>query len=203
MHAYSDRISHAFAFAAKHYGRRVPTQGEMGYYAYPASVAVLLARYGADETTIVAGILHHVVEEALPEERAQLERKIGEKFGSIVLAVVVDGIEPRFDERGHERPWTLYKRDYLQQLSTADPRALDVCVADEIHDCGSTISVIRRLGAEYLDTVGDATRDQTLWWYRSVLELLDTRTDWPNRLMLAELRMLSVELARALSSSDG
>ncbi|MFZ5623978.1 MAG: HD domain-containing protein [Gemmatimonadota bacterium] len=202
MPLFSDRISHAFAFSAKHYGKRVPVQGEMGYFAYPSSVAVLLARYGCDETTIVAGILHHVVEEALPGERAVLERKIREKFGPVVLAVVLDGVEPRFDERGHERPWQLYKRDYLAQLAVADPRSLDVCIADEIHDCGSAISVIRRLGTEYLDTVSDATRDQTLWWYRSVLEVLERREDWPNRCMLDELRLLSAELMRALGGSE-
>ena len=59
------------------------------------------------------------------------------------------------------------------QLAVAEPRALDICVADEIHACGSTITALRRLGVEYLRTVSRADSEQTIWWYRSMLEILD------------------------------
>ena len=62
MHGYSDRINHAFAFAAKYHAPRAPSEGAMTFVAHPANVAVILARHGADELTIVAGILHHVLE---------------------------------------------------------------------------------------------------------------------------------------------
>ena len=105
MHGYSDRINHAFAFAAKYYGAAAPVGVGMDYLAHPANVAVILARYGCEQVTIVGGILHHVLEEANPDHRPTLERKIGDKFGPVALAIARDALEPKYDRRGMERPW--------------------------------------------------------------------------------------------------
>ena len=201
MLGYSDRINHAFAFAAKYYGAVAPAGSGMDYLAHPANVAVVLARYGCEQATIVAGILHHVLEETPPDRRAVLEQKMADKFGPVALAIARDAVEPKFDRRG-ERAWQACKQEYLTLLGLAEPRALDICVADEIHACGSTITALRRLGVEYLRTVSQAGSEQTIWWYRSMLEVLEARPDWPRRDMLAELRMLSTDLVRSLRQSE-
>jgi (p)ppGpp synthase/HD superfamily hydrolase len=202
MHGYSDRINHAFAFAAKYYGAVAPVGAGMDYLAHPANVAIILARYGCEQVTIVAGILHHVLEEAAPGSRPVLERKIADKFGPVALAIAKDALEPKFDARGAERGWQARKQEYLAQLAAAEPRALDICVADELHTCGSTITALRRLGVEYLRTLSRAGSAQTIWWYRSMLEILDARPDWPRRDMLSELRILSTDLVRGLRLSE-
>jgi len=198
MHGYSDRINHAFAFAAKYYGAVAPAGTGMDYLAHPANVAIILARYGCEQVTVVAGILHHVLEEAAPNNRPVLERKIADKFGPVALAIAKDALEPKFDARGAERSWQACKQEYLGQLAAAEPRALDICVADELHACGSTITALRRLGVEYLRALSRAGSAQTIWWYRSMLEILDARADWPRREMLSELRILSTDLVRGL-----
>lgn len=202
MHGYSDRINHAFAFAAKYYGAVAPAGAGMDYLAHPANVAIILARYGCEQVTIVAGILHHVLEEAAPGSRPVLERKIADKFGPVALAIAKDALEPKYDARGAERGWQARKQEYLAQLAAAEPRALDICVADELHACGSTITAVRRLGVEYLRTLSRAGSAQTIWWYRSMLEILDARPDWPRREMLSELRILSTDLVRGLRLSE-
>jgi (p)ppGpp synthase/HD superfamily hydrolase len=202
MHGYSDRINHAFAFAAKYHGALAPAGAGMAYLAHPANVAIILARYDCDQITVVAGILHHVLEEATPDARPVLERKIAEKFGPVALAVAKDALEPKFDRRGMERPWQACKQEYLTQLAIAEPRALDICVADEIHACGSTVTALRRLGVEYLRTVSRAGSEQTIWWYRSMLEILAGRSDWPQRDMMAELRLMSADLVRSLRERE-
>ncbi|MBA2627382.1 MAG: HD domain-containing protein [Gemmatimonadales bacterium] len=203
MHGYSDRISHALAFSAKYYSPRVPRSAGMAYLAQPSNLAVILARYGADEITVVAGILHHTMEEvALGTEREELRRKIAEKFGPVVLGVMLDALEPRFDGRGEERPWRACKQDFLVHLAEAEPRALDICVADEIQRCGWTGTALRRLGVEYLRNISRASVDQTLWWYRSMLEVLSARDDWPRRVMLDELRGMSAALVRDLRNNE-
>ena len=111
-------------------------------------------------------------------------------------------LEPKFDARGAERSWQACKQEYLGQLAAAEPRALDICVADELHACGSTITALRRLGVEYLHTLSRADSAQTIWWYRSMLEILDARADWPRREMLSELRILSTDLVRGLRLSE-
>jgi (p)ppGpp synthase/HD superfamily hydrolase len=202
MHGYSDRINHAFAFAAKYYGAVAPAGAGMDYLAHPANVAIILARYGCEQVTVVAGILHHVLEEAAPASRLVLERKIADKFGPVALAIAKDALEPKYDARGAERGWQARKQEYLAQLAAAEPRALDICAADELHVCGSTITALRRLGPEYLRTLSRAGSAQTIWWYRSMLEILDARADWPRREMLAELRILSTDLVRSLRLSE-
>ena len=202
MNGYSDRINHAFAFAAKYHGAVAPAGTGMDYLAHPANVAIILARYGCDQITIVAGILHHVLEDAVLNHRAVLERKIADKFGPVVLAVAKDALEPRFDPRGSERAWQARKQEYLAQLAIAEPRALDICVADEIHSCGSTITALRRLGVEYLRAVSRAGSEQTIWWYRSMLEILASRSDWPQREMISELRLMSADLVRSLRQRE-
>ena len=202
MHGYSDRINHAFAFAAKYYGAVAPAGAGMDYLAHPANVAIILARYGCEQVTVVAGILHHVLEEAAPHGRPVLERKIADKFGPVALAIAKDALEPKYDVRGAERSWQACKQEYLGLLATAEPRALDICVADELHACGSTITALRRLGVEYLRTLSRAGSAQTIWWYRSMLEILDARADCPRREMLSELRILSTDLVRGLRLSE-
>ena len=202
MHGYSDRINHALAFAAKYYVAVAPPGAGMDYLAHPANVALILARYGCEQVTVVAGILHHVLEETPPDRIPVMEQKISEKFGSVTLAVAKDAIEPKFDRRGGERPWRACKQEYLTQLATAEPRALDICIADEIHACGSTSTALRRLGVEYVRTVTRAGSDQTIWWYRSMLEIVSAREDWPRREMLNELRLMSADLVRSLRANE-
>jgi (p)ppGpp synthase/HD superfamily hydrolase len=174
----------------------------MDYLAHPANVAIILARYGCEQVTIVGGILHHVLEEAGPDRRPTLERKIADKFGPVALAIARDALEPKYDRRGAERAWQPCKQEFLSQLAAAEPRALDVCAADELHVCGSTITALRRLGPEYLRALSRAGSEQTIWWYRSMLEVLDARADWPRREMLSELRLLSTDLVRSLRLSE-
>jgi hypothetical protein len=202
MHGYSDRINHALAFAAKYHGAVAPAGAGMDYLAHPANVAIILARYGCEQVTIVGGVLHHVLEETSPDRRPPLERKVADKFGPVALAIARDAHEPKYDRRGLERPWQPCKQEYLSQLANAEPRALDICVADELHACGSTITGLRRLGVEYLRTLSRAGSEQTVWWYRSMLEVLAARADWPHREMLSELRLMSTDLVRSLRLSE-
>lgn len=198
LHAYSDRLSHAFAFATKYYGRRPPGTNPTAYLAQPAKVALLLSRYGAEEPTVIASIMHHVLEEARGPERRELEKKITAKFGPVILGIALDAVEPRYDARGAERPWRVAKSDYLGQLADACPSAVDICVADEIQHCGDMSASLRRLGAEYVRQVAHASSEQTMWWYREMFDVLERRVDWPTRGMLEELRTLSAALLRSL-----
>src|SRR5919198_5905797 len=84
---YSDRINHALAFAAKHHDRQVRKGTRLPYLTHPANVAIILTRYQRDDDTVVAGILHDVVEDCVRENysREMLEQRIADKFGVAVL----------------------------------------------------------------------------------------------------------------------
>src|SRR3954463_4997092 len=102
VRGYSDAINHAFAFAAKHHDQQVRKGTKLPYLTHPANVAVILTRYGRDEPTVVAGILHDVVEDCVRDGFTQemLEQRIGDKFGSAVLDAVLAVTYRRQDEDG-------------------------------------------------------------------------------------------------------
>src|SRR5690348_15416705 len=101
---YSDRINHALAFAAKHHDRQVRKGTRLPYLTHPANVALVLTRYGRDEDTVIAGILHDVIEDCVrePYTRAMLEQRIGDKFGMTGLDTVLAVANRMVDDSGSD-----------------------------------------------------------------------------------------------------
>lgn len=175
MTGYSDRINHAFAFAAKHHDQQVRKGTRLPYITHPANVAVILARYGCDDDIVVAGILHDVVEDGVRDglSRDVLEERIGRKFGMTVLDAVLAISERRTDDDGVELSWEERKEDYLQRLAQASQAALWVCAADKVHNANSILSDLER--TSFPESVWgrfSAGHDGTVRWYRRVSDRL-------------------------------
>ena len=194
---YSDAINHALAFAAKHHDRQVRKGTKLPYLTQPANVAVILTRYGRDSDTVVAGILHDVIEDCVGEgyTRDMLEQRIGDKFGAKVLDTVLAVTYRKHDDDGVELSGEDRKADYLERLAGASEEARWVCAADKIHNASSIISDLRR-------TVDPGTiwgrfgggRAGTGRWYRQVYERLrELGFDAP---IMAELDNASGELQK-------
>src|SRR5215210_6307086 len=140
MTGYSDRINHALAFAAKHHDVQVRKGTRLPYVTHPANVAVILTRYGQDDDTVVAGILHDVVEDCVRESytREMLVERIGSKFGADVLDTVLAVTKRRQDGDGIDLSRDEQNADYLARLAQASDRARWVCAADKVHNACST-----------------------------------------------------------------
>ena len=153
MTGYSDRINHAFAFAAKHHDQQVRKGTRLPYLTHPANVAVILTRYGCSEDTVVAGILHDVVADCVREgwTRASLEERIGAKFGLGMLEMLLSVLERRTDDDGVELSTDDRKDDLLARLALAGDDARWVCAADKLHHASSILSDLRR--TSYPETV--------------------------------------------------
>jgi len=195
MTGYSDRINHAFAYAAKHHDRQVRKGTRLPYLTHPANVAVILTRYGQDEETVLAGILHDVVEDCVNERqtRETLEQRIGEKFGTTVLDTVLAVTQRRLDDDGVELSSDERKEDYLERLALASDRARWVCAADKVHNGSTIIADLRR--TQFPETVWgrfNVGREGTVRWYRRVHDrLAELGFDAP---IMAELRRVAEEL---------
>lgn len=146
MTGYSDRINHALAFAAKHHDQQVRKGTRLPYVTHAANVAIILTRYGQDESTVVAGILHDVVEDCVRDgwTDAMLESRIGEKFGTDVLAISLAVTKRRVDDDGNEMDRDQRQEDYLGRLAVADARAKWVCSAARVHDGNALLADLRR-----------------------------------------------------------
>jgi (p)ppGpp synthase/HD superfamily hydrolase len=192
---YSDVINHALAFAAKHHDRQVRKGTKLPYLTHPANVAVILTRYGCDSDTVVAGILHDVIEDCVREgySREMLEQRIGDKFGARVLDTVLAVTYRRHDDDGVELSGDDRKTDYLERLSGASEDARWVCAADKIHNASSILSDLRRtVDTETIWSRFGGGRAGTGRWYRQVYERLrEVGFDAP---IMAELDAVSGEL---------
>jgi (p)ppGpp synthase/HD superfamily hydrolase len=172
---YSDVINHALAFAAKHHDRQVRKGTRLPYLTHPANVAIILTRYGRDNDTVIAGILHDVVEDCVRDgyTREMLEQRIGDKFGTKVLDTVLAVTYRKNDNDGVELSGDDRKTDYLERLAAASEEARWVCAADKIHNASSIVADLRR-------TIDPATvwnrfgggKSGTARWYRQVYERL-------------------------------
>jgi (p)ppGpp synthase/HD superfamily hydrolase len=195
VNGYSDTINHALAFAAKHHDRQVRKGTRLPYLTHPANVAVILTRYGRDTDTVVAGILHDVIEDCVRDgySREMLEQRIGDKFGPKVLDTVLAVTYRRNDDDGVELSGDDRKTDYLERLSTASEEARWVCAADKIHNASSIVADLRRtVDTETIWSRFGGGRTGTGRWYRQVYERLrEVGFDAP---IMAELDRASSEL---------
>ncbi len=175
MAGYSDPINHAFAFAAKHHDQQVRKGTRYPYLTAAPNLAVILARYGQDDPTLVAGILHDVVEDCVRDGYSpeMLNRRVGDKFGEPVLSTVLAVIERRYDDEGIELSHDERKDDLLDRLGNADDRARWIAAADHLQSGGTLLADLRR--TDFPEAVWSrftAGREVTIQWYRRLHDRL-------------------------------
>ena len=197
---YSDVINHALAFAAKHHDRQVRKGTKLPYLTHPANVAIILTRYGRDTDTVVAGILHDVIEDCVRDgyTRQMLEQRIGDKFGGNILETVLAVTYRRQDDDGVELSADERRADYLERLANASEQARWVCAADKLHNASSIISDLRRtVDPDSVWTRFNLGKTGTARWYRAVYDRL--REVGFAAPIMSELDAVTAELTRLAS----
>jgi (p)ppGpp synthase/HD superfamily hydrolase len=173
---------------------------KLPYLTHPANVAIILTRYGRGNDTVVAGILHDVVEDCVRDgyTREMLEQRIGDKFGAKVLETILGITYRRQDDDGVELSGDDRKVDYLERLAAANEEARWVCAADKIHNVSSIVADLRRTVDP--DTVWNrfgGGKSGTARWYRQVYDRLrEVGFDAP---IMAELDRASSDLLKLAS----
>ncbi len=173
---YSDRINHALAFAAKHHDQQVRKGTRLPYLTHPANVAIILTRYGQSDGTVVAGILHDVIEDCVREAYTQemLEQRIGDKFGDEVLETVLAVTYRLIDDDGVELSHDDRRDDYLARLAQANESARWVCAADKLHNASTIVADLRRtIESNSVWSRFTGGKDATIRWYRRVYDRLN------------------------------
>jgi len=175
IQGYHDRINHALAFAAKHHDQQVRRGTRSPYFTQPANVGLILTRYGCDDTTVIAGILHDVVEDSVREghTREMLDRRIADKFGPEILDRTLEVTQRRVNDQGIELSLDERREDCLERLAGISETSRWVRAADTLHQAATLLADLQR-------TVEPASvwsrfvagRQATVAWYRRVNDRL-------------------------------
>ncbi|MBI5365291.1 MAG: bifunctional (p)ppGpp synthetase/guanosine-3',5'-bis(diphosphate) 3'-pyrophosphohydrolase [Planctomycetes bacterium] len=131
---FSERIERALRTAQEaHAGQTRKGLGAVPYVTHPVHVAILLARLGADDVAITAGLLHDVVEdcEGWTDARVELE------FGPEVAAIVRELTEDK------SRSWRERKLDGIERVKHMSVAAATVKAADKLHNLRALVADLR------------------------------------------------------------
>ena len=179
-----EQIREAYEFgAAAHEGQK-RRSGEP-YIAHPVAVADLLADLHMDGQTIIAAILHDVIEDT-PTAKAE----IAEKFGAEV-ADIVDGVskldQVQFKSRAEAQAESFRK---MLLAMVRDIRVIMVKLADRTHNMrtlGAMPPAKRRAVAkETLDIYAPIANRLGIYNIKNELEDLGLKTLYPNRYRVIE-----------------
>ncbi|MCA8899456.1 MAG: bifunctional (p)ppGpp synthetase/guanosine-3',5'-bis(diphosphate) 3'-pyrophosphohydrolase [Hyphomonas sp.] len=125
----SELLGAAYDFAKKQHGEQTRDSGE-AYYSHPVEVASLLADVKLDEVTIVAGLLHDVVEDVDEIDIGEIEVRFGAD-----VAELVDGVT-KLDKLDFSSKEVAQAENFQKFIlaTTSDIRVLLVKLADRLHN---------------------------------------------------------------------
>lgn len=155
----------ALRVAAVAHRDQVRKGGDVPYFSHAAAVALILARAGfTDESLLAAALLHDVVEDtdvALHELAA--------RFPADVVAAVAALSETKTDAHGRLRPWEDRKTEHLRQIAGAPLAARAIALADKLHNI-ETLCCDLAAGTVTLSAFR-APPDRLLWYYTSMIDV--------------------------------
>ncbi|HWG86125.1 MAG TPA: HD domain-containing protein [Deinococcales bacterium] len=164
MNAADPEFRNRFLLALNFAADRHHAQSRKGttdpYVTHPVAVAELLAHYHPDRPDLIlAGLLHDTVEDtgARPEE---IEARFGPEVRRLVEAVT---------KRDELPTWLERRVEMLERMERADRDELRLKLADCAVNASAMARDLRDIGDALWDRF-NATREQTVWYYRSVLE---------------------------------
>lgn len=183
------RFSKAIALAAEAHQGQVRKGTQIPYITHPVAVAELVARYGGSEDLQIAALLHDVLEDA-GEDWAPRISAFGESVISIVRACT-DGTPDVVT--GQKAPWRERKESYLAHLVDASDGALLVSACDKLHNIRAIYLDLIEIGPVVFDRF-TASREDTLWYYRSLADVFTARGIAPSAAIHCECDKISTLL---------
>ena len=114
------------------------------------------------------------------------------------VAEIVEGCTDTFE---FPKPrWEPRKLSYLEHLRTAPDEVLLVSLADKVHNLRSILRDYQDLGESLWDRF-TASREETLWYYETLLEIFSRRSTAQLAPMVDELRRTLDGLSAAVSKT--
>lgn len=182
----TERFEEALVLAAQFHARQLRKGTTIPYISHLLAVTSLVLEHGGNEDEAIAALLHDAVEDqGGANARAKIRRLFGEN-----VAAIVDGCSDT--DQMPKPPWHERKERYIAHLRAASPSVRLVSAADKLHNVRSILADYRIIG-EALWSRFNGGKAGTLWYYRSVMDVL--RETGPSSLV-DELDRTLTELER-------
>lgn len=164
----------ALVYSLRVHAGQTRKQTDVPYFSHLLSVAAIVMEHGGGETEVVAALLHDAVEDAGGEARlADIRERFGTEVADIVEACSDTMETPK-------PPWRMRKEKYLGRLKVAPASVRLISAADKLHNLRSIATDYHHIGEDLWDRFS-AGRDEQLWYYSTVIEIL--RPGAPPRLV--------------------
>ncbi len=182
----SDRFAEALVLAHELHAGQVRKGTAIPYVSHVLAVAEIVLDYGGDEDEAIASLLHDAVEDCGGAPvLADIRHRFGDRVADIVAACSDTDQTPK-------PPWQARKEAYLAHLSDAPASA-----ADKLHNARAILADYREIGEVLWDRF-NASKAQTLWYYRALVEAFEAHGSTP---LVTELARTVAEIERLAGGS--
>jgi len=164
----TSRFDEALSFARVAHGDQLRKGKDVTYLSHLLAVSAAVLEADGDEDLAIAALLHDVVEDT-PVSVADVR----EHFGDRVAGVVEACSDYVGDDPSAKPPWQERKQATVDHLRDLDHDALVVSLADKTHNAVSIAAGASVAGPSYWERYSPSA-SQTLWYYRSLLEVFVT-----------------------------
>ena len=159
----SERFPDAVRFAWRVHQRQPRKGTAVPYLSHLLAVASLVLEDGGDEDEAIAGLLHDAVEDGGGQPvLEEIRSEFGDKVADIVWACSDTDQTPK-------PPWEERKKAYIQHVRQASAEVRRVSAADKLHNARAILKDYREIGDRLWGRF-KGTREQTLWYYRELVE---------------------------------
>ena len=170
----SSRFHRALMDAEFYHHEQTRKSTHIPYFSHLLGVCSLVLEAGGSETEAIAALLHDAPEDA---GGAPVLAAIKQNFGTAV-ASIVEQLSNALPEQGAAKAdWKCRKSAYIDHLRDADSSTLLVGAADKLHNLRAIQADYQRIGNVIFDrfSAPEDRRTNTLWYYRSLLEVYRRR----------------------------
>ena len=197
MRALGQTFTDAVAYALDAHAEQMRKGTQVPYASHLLAVASIVLEDGGDETTAIIGLLHDVIEDQNHDGTRYDD--VRARFG----AEVADAVQECSAEAKTETDeWLPRKEGYLEHMRIASPKALQVSLADKVHNLRCIVDDYRSRGHDLWVRFNAPGPDAVVWYYRSLITVYDKRRDLLNPLRIGELQRLLGQLQRLLLRPD-
>jgi (p)ppGpp synthase/HD superfamily hydrolase len=185
------RFEEAMAYAVEIHAGQIRKGSSAPYVSHPMAVCSLVLEDGGDEDEAIAALLHDAVEDGGGQPvLEEIRRRFGEKVAGIVSDCTDTDQEPK-------PPWLERKTRHIAHLRQTGPASRRVACADKLHNARSILFDYNVVGEELWKRF-TGTREQVLWYFRSLVEAFRETDSGP---MSEELARVVSEIERRARSS--